>query len=66
MQQKKEAGYRLQKNETVLQTGDSAYQYQGNLVFLKEQKKHKKISKNNNNNKNNREKETDGNNGNSN
>lgn len=65
LQQKKEAGYRLQKNETVLQTGDSAYQYQGNLVFLKEQKKHKKISKNNNN-KNNREKETDGNNGNSN
>ena len=61
--QKKEEGYRLKRKGTTLETGGMAYQYQGNLVFLKEQEKYKKISSKN---RNDREKRTDGDNGNSN
>lgn len=63
LKRKKEAGYLLKQKEAVMQTEGGTYQYHGNLVFFKEQKKYRRISKNNNNS---REKETDGDNGNGN
>ena len=45
LKQKKEAGYLLEKKEAVLETEGKTYQYQGTLVFYKEQNKYKMTRK---------------------
>lgn len=60
LEQKKEAGYELKKQDVSLLAGQDSYQYAGTLVFWKKQSSYRSIQKKT------IRKETDGNNGNGN